>query len=210
MLTGTYLVVFVTFEGPEGSGKSTAIEGVAKALRDRGHEVVTTREPGEGEIGRAIREILLHGSELTPTTELFLFLADRAHHVERFIRPSLEMGRIVLCDRFADSTVVYQGVARGLDADTARELNAMATGGLQPDLTLLLDVEPVVGLSRISEKDRLDLEPLDFHEKVRAAFLAEAARNPARWVVIDAAQQAESVSKQCLQAIEERIAARIS
>lgn len=202
--------MFVTFEGPEGAGKSTAIEAAANALRSEGYDVVATREPGHGEIGRSIREILLHGRELSPYAELFLFLADRAQHVSEFIRPNLQAGRIVLCDRYADSTVVYQGVARGLDPNLTRKLNEVATGGLDPDLTLLLDVAPETGLGRISDKDRLDSEPVEFHRRVREGFLAEAKLNPGRWQVIDASLDAESVAKECASAIRLRVAARVN
>lgn len=202
--------MFVTFEGPEGAGKTTAIASVATALRERGHDVVTTREPGEGSVGRSIRSILLDGHELSPMAELFLFLADRAQHVAEFIRPNLDAGRIVLCDRYADSTVVYQGVARGLDPKVARELNRLATGGLEPELTLLLDVAPEVGLARITEKDRLDSEPLDFHRRVREGFLAEAKENPIRWEVVDASVDSDSIAQICLLAIEARLSAKIS
>lgn len=202
--------MFVTFEGPEGAGKTTAIASVATALRERGHDVITTREPGEGSVGRSIRSILLDGHELSPMAELFLFLADRAQHVAEFIRPNLDAGRIVLCDRYADSTVVYQGVARGLDPKVARELNRLATGGLEPELTLLLDVAPEVGLARITEKDRLDSEPLDFHRRVREGFLAEAKENPIRWEVVDASVDSDSIAQICLLAIEARLSAKIS
>lgn len=184
--------MFITFEGPEGSGKSTAIQLIAEKLRSEGVTVLTTREPGAGDFGQQIRSMLLHGNSMPALSELFLFLADRANHVETIIRPALEAGAVVLCDRHADSTVVYQG-ARGLDKGMLRQLNSIATKGLVPDLTLLFDIEPSLGLSRIQDKDRLDREPLPFHEAVRQGFLDEMALAPDRWVKIDASASKETV-----------------
>jgi dTMP kinase len=193
--------VFVSFEGPEGAGKSTVIATVAQALTADGWDVLVTREPGDGPVGAEIRKVLLHGETLDSKAELLLFLADRAQHVADIVRPALEGGRTVLCDRYADSTVVYQGCARGLDRQTLRNWNAFATGGLMPDLTLLLDLPAEVGLSRVQNKDRLDSEPLDFHRKVRQGFLDEAAADPGRWRVLDATQPVDDVVKQALAAI---------
>lgn len=193
--------MFVTFEGPEGAGKSTVIDLVAGRLRSEGKTVVTTREPGAGEFGRAVREILLHGGSLEPLTELFLFLADRAEHVAKTVRPALARGEVVLCDRHADSTVAYQGYGRGLDVDRIRALNETATGGLKPEVTLLLDIDVVVGLARAKGTDRLDRESVEFHERVRAGFRAEAEREPDRWRIIDASLPVEAVAEQCLSAI---------
>lgn len=197
--------MFVTFEGPEGAGKSTVISRVADQLRAEGLKVTATREPGGSAIGPDIRHILLHGHELTRLSELFLFLADRTLHVQSLVRPLLEQGEVVLCDRFSDSTIVYQGYARGLDLDHIRMLNNLATGGLKPDLTLLLDLPAEVGLARIQNKDRLDSEPLEFHQRVRDGFLAEAALDPGRFVVIDATLSPENVFSECLAAIRSRL-----
>lgn len=134
-------------------------------------------------------------------SELFLFLADRANHVDTVIRPALESGAVVLCDRFADSTVVYQGHGRGLDTETLRSLNAFAAGGLVPDVTLLLDLDPEVGLARITSKDRMDGESIEFHRRVRAGFLFEAALEPDRWKIVDASGPLDSVVEACLQAV---------
>jgi dTMP kinase len=155
-----------------------------------------------------VREILLHGGALEPVTELFLFLADRAEHVAKTVAPALARGAIVLCDRHADSTVVYQGYGRGLDLERLRELNALATAGLKPDLTILLDLEPSVGLARATGSDRLDREPLEFHVRVRNGFLQEAAREPHRWRVIDAGQPRDSVVEACLREVSSHRAFR--
>lgn len=199
--------MFVTFEGPEGSGKSTALRSVAAGLRGRGVKVVETREPGAGEFGREVRRLLLDGDDLTPLAEVFLFLADRAQHVAMVVRPALAEGAVVLCDRHADSTVVYQGHARGGDLERLRDWNRAATGGLVPDLTLLLDLPVEVGLARLTDPDRLDREPVEFHQKVRAGFLVEVALEPGRWRTIDATQSPGAVAEQCLAAVVERLTA---
>src|SRR5579862_6425115 len=167
--------MFVTFEGTDGSGKSTALEAAAVELIGAGHNVFVTQEPGAGELGKRIRQLLLHGGEVSPESELLLFLADRANHVSTLIRPELARGSIVLCDRYADSTLVYQGITRGLDLEFVRRANTFATGGLVPDLTLLFDLPVDVGLARVRHPDRMDMEPLDFHGKVREGYL-ELAR----------------------------------
>lgn len=193
--------MFVTLEGPEGAGKSTVAAALAERLRKQGHEVVATREPGEGEVGKAVRQTLLHGGSLQPLTELFLFLADRAEHVATMIKPALNRGAVVICDRFTDSTVVYQGYARGLNIDQLRELNTLATGAVKPDLTLLLDLDPSVGIARTKDKDRLDSEPLEFHEKVRLGFLQEAEHEAGRWRIIDASQPLDAVIEACWEVV---------
>lgn len=198
--------MFVTFEGPEGAGKSTTIQIVAAALQDEGRRVCVTREPGDGPLGQEIRNMLLHRESLDPRCELFLFLADRAQHVAGVIRPALEAGQIVLCDRYGDSTTVYQGVARGLGVDLLRQLNALATGDLRPDISFLLDLDPEVGLSRLKGKDRLDSEPIEFHRAVRAGFLAEAQADAGRWVVVDASRPTEKVAQAVLDTIRRRLA----
>lgn len=195
--------MFVTFEGPEGAGKTSVLHELAQGLAQAGHRVRTTREPGEGEVGTRIRAILLHGDHLDPLEELFLFLADRAHHCRTVIRPALEEGVIVLCDRFTDSTVVYQGYAGGLDLDEVRTLNHRATRGLVPDLTFLLDVAPEVGLGRLRDRNRMDALPVDFHHRVREGFLTEASREPDRWVVVQASQPFEKVVLECRRVLEQ-------
>lgn len=197
---------FVTFEGPEGAGKTTAIRTVATQLESEGREVLVTREPGAGRFGASVRQLLLDGEALDPLAELFLFLADRAQHIERVVRPGLARGAVVLCDRHADSTVVYQGYGRSLDPAQLRDLNRLATRGLRPDLTLLLDLPAEVGLARRAEgRNRLDEEPLEFHRRVRDGYLAEAAREPDRWQIVDAALPEERVAEACLAAVRGRL-----
>ncbi len=200
--------MFVTFEGPEGAGKSTAIRTLAAALEQAGHAVLVTREPGAGEFGRKIRALLLDQDEVVPEAELLLFLADRANHVENIIRPALAVGTIVLCDRHADSSVVYQGYARGVDIEFLKAGNAFATKGLKPHLTLLFDLDPEVGLKRICDgrdNNRLDREPLEFHQKVRAGFLDLASQEPERWVVLDATKAPEALCSDALVEILDRL-----
>jgi len=175
------------------------------ALRENGCSVLCTREPGSGDLGAMIREALLSGAAISRETELFLFLADRAEHVARTVRPALARGDIVLCDRFGDSTVAYQGYARGLPIEKLRDLNSLATGGLVPDLTLLFDIEPELGLARLQTKDRIDAESPEFHVLVRQGFLAEMKNDPSRWVRIDAGQAPESVAKEALLSISQRM-----
>ncbi|QYK52482.1 MAG: dTMP kinase [Fimbriimonadaceae bacterium] len=197
--------MFITLEGPEGAGKSTVIAGLAERFTELGREVITTREPGAGEFGQRIRTILLEGEDMPAESELFLFLADRANHVVNLIQPSLNDGKVVICDRHAESTLVYQGYARGLDKDFLRKANLTATRGLRPDLILLLDLDVEVGLSRQTSKDRLDLESLEFHQKVRAGFLSEARNDLKRWAKIDAAQNPEQVLEDCWAAVQSRL-----
>jgi dTMP kinase len=193
--------MFVTFEGPEGAGKSTAIQAVASHLRETGYNVLQTREPGAGVTGKQIRDILLHGEDLPASTELFLFLADRSHHVARVIRPALKEGKVVLCDRYADSTWVYQSYARGLDSAFVKACNEFATGGLWPNLTLLLDLPAEVGLGRLTQPDRLDQEPISFHQRVRDGFLDLAHANESRWRIVDGGQTKERVAKAAIEIV---------
>jgi len=191
--------LFVTFEGIEGSGKSTHVRQLAVALRAAGHDVVETREPGGTALGQTLRDLLLAPSStpLEPTAELMLYCADRAQHVAQLIRPALAAGRIVLCDRFSDSTIAYQGYGRGLDLELVRSLDARARGGLEPDLTFVLDCPPEAGLARVHKRsgvgDRFEQEALAFHEAVRRGFHALAAAEPARYRVIDSTPPAAEV-----------------
>lgn len=201
--------VFVTFEGTEGAGKSTAIRAVAAGLREAGHRVFETREPGAGEVGKAIRAILLQGADVEPRAELLLFLADRAQHVATTIRPALARGEIVLCDRHADSTFVYQGVARGLEPEFVRRGNAFATGGLVPNLTVLFDLPAEVGLARLRDPDRMDRLPLSFHQAVRQGFLDLAAAEPGRFRIVDATRPPEEVAAVVKAVVMEPAATRL-
>lgn len=197
---------FITFEGAEGAGKSSVIAAIAPILTALGKAVCCTREPGNGEVGAQIRNILLHTTESLDTrAEIFLFMADRAQHMSHFIQPCLDRGEWVLCDRHADSTVVYQGYARGFDIEQLRAWNAAATYGLKPDLTVLLDIDPVIGLQRQLDADRLGGMPLEFHQRVRDGFLQEAEREPDRYVTVDASQPPERVQNDVLAAIHARL-----
>ena len=207
--------MFITFEGIEGSGKSTALTLLAQELERRGFDVLRTREPGGCGLGRAIRPILLDARtrSLNMRAELYLFLADRAQHVAEVIRPALEAGQIVLCDRYTDSTLAYQGYGRGLDPEKLRRINEMATGGLVPDLTLLMDLPVGLGLERaglrnqrqgtVLSEGRFDAESMDFHERVRQGYLALAGEEPQRIACINAEQRPEDVLLQALSAVED-------
>jgi len=198
--------VFITFEGPEGAGKTTVIALVAEALRSQQKQILVTREPGEGPLGAQIRQLLLHGGDMSSKSELFLFLADRANHVEQVIRPALQEGHIVLCDRYADSTYVYQALVRGLDRSFVESANSFATGGLKPDATFLLDLPVEVGLSRIESKDRLDREPIEFHQSVREGFLHLADSCPTRFQVLDATRPPGDSARSILTWVHQRLA----
>lgn len=176
---------FVTFEGGDGAGKTTQIALLRKALERTGQRVCVTREPGGDALAEGIRNLLLH-TTMTARAELLLFLASRAQNVEQVILPSLKAGEVVLCDRFIDSSVAYQGYARGLGREPVALLNTFATDGLVPDLTVLLDLAPEVGLARQTDTNRMEAESLAFHRQVRAGFLAEAEKAPERFCVLDA------------------------
>jgi dTMP kinase len=181
--------LFLVFEGPEGAGKSTQIARLAERLRAAGRDVVLTREPGGTRAGDAVRQVLLDPAQVIhPLTEFLLYSASRAQHVSEVIAPALEAGRDVVSDRFTGASVAYQGYGRGLDLGFVEELNDRVTGGLKPDLTVLLDIEPAAGLQRAgarSEQDRLEAAGLPFHERVRRGYLVQAEADPS-WLVIDA------------------------
>lgn len=193
---------FVVFEGGEGAGKSTQVNAVAEALRGQGRDVVVTREPGATEVGKRIRGLVLDGATgsagLAPRAEALLYAADRAHHVATVVRPALARGAVVVSDRYVDSSLAYQGAGRTLPVDEVSWLSSWATGGLRPDLVVLLDVEPAVGLARAEARgngmDRLEGESRDFHERVRYAFLDLATADPKRYLVLDAARPPEEIT----------------
>jgi dTMP kinase len=206
--------LFVTFEGIEGSGKSTHLRQLAAHLRAGGQVVVETREPGGTPAGAAMRGLLL-GADTVPLTalsELFLYCADRTQHVSEVIRPGLAAGHVVLCDRFSDSTIAYQGYGRGLDLGVLRALDARARDGIWPDLTFLLDCPIEEGLARArgraTARDRFENETHAFHERVRAGFQALAAAEPGRFSVLDARQPIERVQRQVVDETERRLAER--
>lgn len=190
--------LFLTFEGPEGAGKTTQIARLAERLTAAGYAVTRTREPGGDPVGERVRDIVLNApaGSVTAEAELFLMAAARAQNVRAVVRPALERGEIVLCDRFTDSTLAYQGCGRGLPLEELARVNRLATGGLIPDQTFLLDLPPAQGLARQSaeKQDRLDREGLAFHERVREGFLTVAAAEPARFVVLDAARPADEIA----------------
>jgi dTMP kinase len=192
--------MFVTFEGGEGAGKTTQIAHLASRLQASASvDVLMTREPGAGPLGAELRRLVLappQGVLVDPRAELLLLVADRAQHVAQIIRPHLASGGHVLCDRYTDSSLAYQGYGRGLALGEIEHLNAYATDGLTPDLTVLLDVDPAVGLLRQTERTRMEAETLSFHRRVRAGFLALAARAPARFHVVDASAAPDVVSAQ--------------
>jgi dTMP kinase len=198
--------VFIALEGGEGAGKTTQARLLAIWLRDQGFDVVTTREPGATKVGMRLRAVLLDTAHtgLSARAETLLYAADRAEHVASVIRPALERGSVVVTDRYVDSSLAYQGAGRNLPAAEVTELNRWATGGLVPDLTVLLDMPPAAGLGRRARSaDRLEAEPLDFHERVRAGFLALARAEPERYLVLDASQPADEVSRQIQDRVRE-------
>jgi dTMP kinase len=203
--------LFVAFEGGEGAGKSTQVELLARTLRDTGRQVTVTREPGATAAGERIRDLLLHSSEpLSPRAEALLFAADRADHVERVIRPALAAGHVVLTDRYVDSSLAYQGAGRDLTVDEVRKVSKWATGDLHPDLTVLLDLPPAVGLARASGRgssDKLEGESLEFHQTVRAAFRALAEARPRNYLVVDATLPPERIAALVLARVESLLSA---
>ncbi len=201
--------LFITFEGVEGAGKTTQIARLAARLRESGRrDVLTTREPGDGPLGQELRTLALHppmGMVVEPRAELLIMLADRAQHVGQVIGPHLNSGGIVLCDRYADSSVAYQGYGRGLDIGEIARLNGWATGGLLPDLTVLLDLDPTVGLARQRERSVMEEEALPFHQRIRAGFLALAEAAPQRWLVLDASRPPDAVHQDIWAAVSSRL-----
>ena len=206
--------LFITFEGPEGSGKTTQIKRLAEHLRGRGCDVLTVREPGGTSISEQIRAVLhsLDNREMQPRTEILLYCAARAQLVGQVIRPHLQSGGVVLCDRYADSTLAYQGYGRRLDLQTLRMILDFATGGLAPDLTLYLDIDIEAGLKRKKtggvEWNRMDDLEVEFYRRVRSGYLEMVAQDPARWVVRDAACDAETIAGEIREMVEKRLMIR--
>ena len=186
--------VFISFEGGDGVGKSTQLRLLTQWLSAGGREVVTTREPGGTVLGSALRDAVLHGDHVSPRTEALLYATDRAHHVDTVVRPALARGAVVLTDRYLDSSVAYQGNGRDLGADEVERLSLWATEGLLPQLTVLLDLDPSVGLTRLTgAPDRLERAGADFHARTRRAFLDRAASGGPRWLVLDASGTVEDL-----------------
>ncbi len=209
--------MFITLEGIEGSGKTTQIQNISQWLTAAGYDCLTTREPGGTTIGGQIRSVLLHpdNSDLAPMAELMLYVADRVQHLETVVRPALAAGKVVVCDRYFDATLVYQGYARGLDRDVIRQLHRLACNGLTPDLTLLLDLDPEAGLARAwrrihadvshAQESRFEKERLAFHQRVRAGYLDLARREPQRFAIIDAVVDPVAVGVQIRAALTARL-----
>jgi len=204
--------MFITFEGVEGAGKTTQIARLAARLReDQGRRnVLVTREPGDGPLGQELRRLVLDppmGIDVDARAELLIMLADRAQHVARTIRPHLESGGIVICDRYIDSSVAYQGAGRGLGVEEVRRLNDYATSGLRPDLTLLLDLDPGAGLARQTQRNRMEAEALRFHQDIRAGYQTLAALEPTRIVLLDAARSSDAVADDIWAQVQPRLSA---
>lgn len=204
--------MFITIEGPEGSGKTTATNRVVDELIRRGYQVVRTREPGGTPIAEQIRNVILdkENTSMDPRTEALLYAAARRQHLVEKVWPASKEGKLVICDRFIDSSLAYQGGARGLGIDNIININMFATEDTWPDLTLLFDIDPELGLERIAknkerEVNRLDLEKLDFHKKVRETFLLLAKKQPNRFVIIDASKSMDEVYESALKAILDRL-----
>ena len=204
--------MFVTIEGPEGSGKSSVTKEVVKLLEQEGEQVVLTREPGGTPIAEQIREVILNkeNTKMDPVTEALLYAAARRQHLVEKVWPLSKEGKIIISDRFLDSSLAYQGGARGLGIDYILEMNQFATEGYYPDLTLLFDLDPRIGLARIAankgrEVNRLDLEKIDFHDSVRQTFLSLAKRFPERFVILDASKPFDEVVQDAYHAIKDRL-----
>jgi dTMP kinase len=202
--------MFITLEGPEGSGKTSHVHDLVEYLREKGYPVFPTREPGGTSIGEQVREVLhsLKNTEMHPRTETLLYQAARAQFVEQVVRPRLTLGEIVLSDRYADSTIAYQGYGHQQDLEQVRALVKYATGGLVPDLTVLLDVDVEIGISRKTksqEWNRLDAYTLEFHQRVRVGYLEMVKQEPTRWVVVDAGKGWQYVQEELRETIINRI-----
>jgi len=203
--------MLVTVEGVEGSGKSTQCSKLARTLRERGLDVVLTCEPDGTALGASVRKLFeVDGAPPTPLTQTFLFMAARQQHVSEVIRPALTRGAVVLSDRYTDATLAYQGFGQGVDLDTIRDLNVLATGGLLPDLTLMLDLEPAAGMSRIRGRtlDAFEKMDLAFHRRVREGYLEIARADKQRVVVLDASLDESTLFEAIVAAVDDRLARR--
>ncbi|EKE04709.1 MAG: Thymidylate kinase [uncultured bacterium] len=200
--------LFITFEGIDGSGKSTQLNKVAEFLKEKNIDCIITRDPGGTDLGSKLRNILLnYEGKIYPLCELFLYLADRAQHVDEKIIPALNSGTVVLCDRYIDSTIAYQGYARGLNIEELVSLNNFATHTLWPDLTLIFDINPEISLKRVGDnKDRLESESINFHKKVREGYLELAKQHPSRIKIINSNQSIEDIYKDVMQIIKQYFA----
>jgi len=204
---------FVTLEGPDGAGKSSQLGPLAERIRELGFECVATREPGSTEIGERVRDVVLQGGMREALTDALLFNAARRQHVQEIIRPALERGAVVVCDRYADSSMAYQGYGGGVPLDDVRAINWMATGGLMPDRTVLFDLPVEAGLERratgaasdFTRFESTEQHDLTFHQRVRDGYLEMAAADPERWRVIDAAQAADAVADELWRAIRDLV-----
>jgi dTMP kinase len=201
-------MTFITFEGGEGAGKTTLIEKVVFRLSGQNRSVLKTREPGGTRVGEEIRKILLQhreGEPLSPYAELSLFLASRAQHLSEIIKPALEKGTIVLCDRFNDSSIAYQGLARGLGMDEVEKICHFMSEKIEPNLTLYLDIDPEVGLARAKKdriQDRMEAEAITFHKKIREAYLRIHKKHPKRFHLLDATMSPERVFEEAMKVID--------
>lgn len=195
--------LFITFEGADGCGKTTQIKLLDEYLRAKGYRTLLTREPGSKGLGEKLREILLnYDGEVSPVAESFLFLADRAQHVDCIIKPALEKGIIVLCDRHTDSTLAYQGYGRGLNLEEIRKLNKIATSGLTPNLTIVLDVDIETSQARVGvQKDRMESAGIEFFQRVRNGFLEIAKQEPERVKVVNSADTIENIHKKIVELV---------
>lgn len=196
--------LFITFEGTDGCGKTTQIERLKDYFEAQGRKVIMTREPGAKGLGTKLREILLnYDGEVSSNCESFLFLADRAQHIDTLIKPAIERGEIVLCDRHIDSTVAYQGYGRGLDLDRIHMLNEIATSGMKPNITFVFDIDVETAQERVGKtKDRMESAGLEFFKRVRQGFLEIAKSEPERVKVLDATQTRDEISKQVIEYIK--------
>lgn len=204
-------IQFITFEGGEGSGKTTVIEKIKKDLEELNFTVLKTREPGGSKISEQIRDVILNveNTNMDYMTEALLYAASRRQHLEEIIRPAIKAGKVVICDRYIDSSLAYQGYARGLGVDEVYNLNLVATNGFLPEVTIFIDLDPEVGLERIKnnqrEVDRLDLEKINFHEKVREGYLMLASKFPNRFIVVNGNQTREQVYEDVKKIIMARV-----